>query len=67
MEIPPSPRRSSTDIWFDPNTGRLGFGYTYGEMSFNNRPLNAVYGLPAIREYVRRNRPPSKTSQQTQS
>lgn len=31
--------RDRDELWYDPHTGAIGYGNTYGEHSFNNRPI----------------------------
>lgn len=32
-------RKANKGVWFDRESGRVGFGRKYGEHSYNNRPI----------------------------
>jgi hypothetical protein len=45
---------SRQQIWYDPDHDAIGFGQTYGEHSYNGRPVKAKYGLEALKSFLKR-------------
>jgi len=34
--------QENNNIWYNPQTDSIGFGKSYGEYSFNNKPVNSI-------------------------
>lgn len=56
MFINESPRNAEGSLenewWYDPNTGQLGIGPSYGEGTVNGKVLGAIYGAENVNSYL---------------